>query len=155
MFLANDRVEVELLQLLTRKWLRRNPCQKKPGLRILVTRTWPSSRSVGDVGTQVAKAIAFSGYSSVFSNKKLVNQPSKESSTHDGAWVRAQTCLLLKTYSSRFAELFDNKALFDRWVRSMSRAGKWVDGKAIQATAEKIGQLTVIWEEKQRNDVTL
>lgn len=84
-----------------------------------------------------------------------MNQPSKESSTHNGAWTRAQTCLHLRKYSSRFAELFDNKASFDRWVRSMSRAGKWVDGKAIQAIAEKMGQPMVILAEKQQNDVAL
>lgn len=98
---------------------------------------------------QGAEGDCFFRACSVFSNEDLTNQPSLESSKHSGAWIRSQACLHIKKHSARFAEFFPKQASFESWLKSMAKAGKWADGKAIQTVSEKIGQPIVIWEEKR------
>lgn len=61
----------------------------------------------------------------------------------------------IKKHEKRYKELSDSASSFETWLKPAGRAGRWADGRVIQAAAERIGQPIVIWEEKVENQTTL
>ena len=81
---------------------------------------------------------------------KVPNELNEESAKKEASWIRVKVADCIKKRDARWKELFENdQSAFDAWVSSIPKTSTWVEGKALQAAAERFGKAVVVWARKK------
>lgn len=81
---------------------------------------------------------------------KVQNELNEESAKKEASWIRVKVADYIEKHDTRWKALFDNdQSAFNSWVSSIPKTSTWVEGKALQAAAERFGKAVVVWTCKQ------